>query len=354
MSTETTRMRTEAEALIAKATESLSEGEIEKSNSFIDEAEVLHIKADELDEAASRIKLLQADREQLDSTRIEVTPTIDEIPIIAKEVSIQGAKYDPNYRPESYIKSMPAAAQPKHILDVCGENIKARAAAYSNAFRHWMSYSDESSFRLNADPAYVKQMVEGTDADGGYYVPEEFLARNWNLYEGVPGGTLRDFCTTIRVTSKDGYAPSMAALTWAAMTEATAPSAVKPTIGQVAFTLEKSGSLVQISDELLEDEAMNIPDLLAGAARKAAGQFQNRMLLNGTGAWAGVLQSGSIGTHTTANAASIVAADITGTYYDIDADFRDSENAIFVSKSGIASAIAAIGSAAAGIHQLAS
>ena len=191
----------------------------------------------------------------------------------------------------------------------------------------------------------------------------------------------------------------MAALTWAAMTEGSAPSAVKPTIGQVPFTLQKSGyvklapcagngaaktgridgnpkaqakgirsraaiaiaegsetrrfatfltcktptasggplgvddivrsswkheedrrnadpapnswsfnimALVQISDELLEDEAMNIPDLLAGAARKSSGQFQNVNLLNGTGAWGGILQA-SIGSHTTAGAAAIVA-----------------------------------------------
>ena len=61
--------------------------------------------------------------------------------------------------------------------------------------------------------------------DGGFYAPEAFIARNVALYMGNEGNTVRDLTTNVRVSSKDGYAPSMAALTWAAMTEATAPSA---------------------------------------------------------------------------------------------------------------------------------
>ena len=57
------------------------------------------------------------------------------------------------------------------------------------------------------------------------YAPEAFIARNVALYMGNEGNTVRDLTTNVRVSSKDGYAPSMAALTWAAMTEATAPSA---------------------------------------------------------------------------------------------------------------------------------
>lgn len=352
MSTETTRMRTEAEATIAKAQEALTEGDIDRSNALIDDAESLHSKADELDQASGRIKLLQADQRDLDSNRTEVTPLDSELPIIAAEMERKGAKYSPDYRPQNYIKSIPAGSQPKHVLDLCGENVKAEAQAYEDAFRMWMSHKNEAEFRLNAPEWAIKQMTE-TDADGGYYAPESFIARNVDLYLGKPGGTIRELTTNIRVASKDGYAPSMAALTWAAMTEATAPSAVKPTIGQVAFTLEKSGSLVQISDELLEDEAMNVPDLLAGAARTAAGQFQNKSLLNGTGAWGGILQA-SIGSNTAANAASIVAADLTSLYYDIDADFRNAENASWVTLSSTAAHIAAIGSTAAGVHQLGS
>ena len=168
MSETTTRMRTEAEATIAKAQEALTEGDIERSNALIDDAEALHQKADSLDEASGRIKLLQADQRDLDADRTEVTPLDAELPIIAKEAAIQGAKYDPSYKPQNYIKSMPAGSQPKHVLDVCGENVKAEAQAYTDAFRIWVSHKNETDFRLNAPDWAVKQMVEGTDADGGY------------------------------------------------------------------------------------------------------------------------------------------------------------------------------------------
>ena len=353
MSTETTKMRDEAHALTLKAQASLDEGEVESSLAFSKEAEELLAKADERDTAEQQIAVLQADTRDLDQTRTEVSPQDREVKMIKAEETRHGAKYSPDYRPESYIKGLPAACQPKYVMDFAGENVHAEAQAYTDAFRMWTSKSTNEQFNREAPAWAVKQMVEGTDADGGYYVPEEFLARNVELYQGVPGGTLRDHTTALRVSSKDGYAPSMAAVTWAAQTEGSAPGAVKPTIGQVAFTLEKSGSLVQVSDELLEDMQMNIPDLLAGACRKAAGQYQNVKLLNGTGAWAGVM-TGGVGApqYTFASATAISAADLTNLYYTPDADFRDSDDSIFVSTSTIAAAIATIASTAAGVHAL--
>jgi len=353
MSQETTRLRDDAHASTIKAQESLDAGNAEQAIKYSQEAETSLKNAADLDEAEHKIKVLQADTRDLDATRIEATPSPAEMVIVKKEEERKGSKYDPNYRPQNYISHMPAAAQPQYVMDHVGENVKAEAQRYTDAFRIWSSKKSETDFRLNSPEWAIKQMTEGTDADGGYYVPEEFIARNVELYQGKPGGTLRDRTTNIRVTGKDGYAPSMAAVTWAAMTEATAPGAVKPTIGQVSYSLEKSGSLIQVSDELLADEAMNVPDLLAGACRKAAGQYQNVKLLNGTGAWAGVMTGGvGVSQYTFANAASITAADLTNLYYQIDADFRDSDNAVFISTSQIAAAIAAIAGTAAGIHAL--
>ena len=353
MSQESTRLRDEAHAATAKAQSSLEEGNADQAIQFSEEAEGLLEKAATIDEAEGRIKVLTANTEDLDATRREVLPSESEVAIIAKEDDRKGKKYDPRYKPETYLKGLPAACQPAHVMKHVGEDIVAEAEEYTNAFRFWASKATNDQFLREAPASYVKAMTEGTDADGGYYVPEEFIARNVELYQGVPGGTLRDHTTSVRVSSKDGYAPSMAAVTWAAMTEGSAPGAVKPTIGQVTYTLEKSGSLVQVSDELLEDEAMNIPDMLAGACRKAAGQYQNVKLLNGTGAWGGVM-TGAVGApqYTFSGATAITAADLTNLYYTPDADFRDSDNAIFVSTSPISAAISSIASTAAGVHAL--
>lgn len=351
-----TQLRDDAYALTKQAQDALDSGNIEQAQKLSSDAEAQVKKADEYDSALARISHLTADARDLESTRVDVTPSVQEAQLIEEEKSIKGARLDNNYKPQNYVKSLPAAAQTKQVIEMCGENVQDASKAYVDAFRFWTKCRTEDEFRSRAPEHMKATMTEGTDADGGYYVPEEFIARNVELWKGNVGGNIRDYCTPVRVSSKDGYAPATSALSWAALTEATAPTAVKPTVSQIAFTLEKSGSLVQVSDELLEDEAISVPDVLAAAARKAAGQYQNVQLLNGTGAWKGVLQaaSGTIGSHTTAAAAAIAASDITGWFYDIDADFRNSENAVFLTTSPVAAVIAAIGSASAGINAQAS
>jgi HK97 family phage major capsid protein len=161
---------------------------------------------------------------------------------------------------------------------------------------------------------------------------------------------LRPHCTQIRVSGKAGYIPGFGDVTWAAMTEGTAPSAVTPTISQYSFTVEKSGAIIQVSNELLADAQSNIPALITSAARESSGRYLDLNILNGTGHWGGVLQSGSIGNYTAANAASIVALDITGTLFNLDSQWRG--NAVWVSRSGVAAAIAGIGSTSAGLHAI--
>ena len=56
--------------------------------------------------------------------------------------------------------------------------------------------------------------------------------------------------------------------------------------------------------------------------------------------------------YTFSGATAITAADLTNLYYTPDADFRDSDNAIFVSTSPISAAISSIASTAAGVHAL--
>jgi HK97 family phage major capsid protein len=355
VSTQSTQLRDEAFSLTKQAQVALDEGNIDQATGLSQDAENKIAQAEKMDSVESQIRVLQADQRDLDSSRTETMPSEAEAIIGKVEETRKGKKYDPNYKPEHYIKNLPAAAQPKYVMDHVGENVLAEAQAYEDAFRIWTSKATNEEFNREAPEWAQKQMVEGTDADGGFYVPENFLARNIELYQGVPGGNLRDHATTLRVSGKDGYMPAMNSVTWAAMTEATAPGAVKPTISQISYSLEKSGSLIQISDELLADEAMNIPDLLAGACRKAAGQYQNIKLLNGSGAWGGVM-TGAVGVtqYAFAGATAITAADLTALYYQIDADYRDSTDAIFISRSAVASAVAAIGSTSAGVHQLSS
>ena len=169
-------------------------------------------------------------------------------------------------------------------------------------------------------------------------MPEEFIA-NTIHDSGVPGGMLRPLSTVVRVSSKDGYMPTLASATWAAIAEEATISDQTPTVGQVAFSLKKSGGLIKVTRELLDDSAVQLPTLLAQIFQESAGRFEDVGIISGNGStqYAGIMSDGDVEFYTMANATSIVAADLVGTFYKLDAQFR--ANATWVMKSAIASLI---------------
>ena len=184
----------------------------------------------------------------------------------------------------------------------------------------------------------------------GFFVPEEFI--NQVVHDpGVPGSRLRPYCNVIRVASKDGYIPSIASATWAAIAEEAAYSDQTPTVGQVAFSLEKSGGLVKVTRELLDDSAINLPAMLSQIFQEAAGRFEDVGIIsgNGTTQYAGIMGA-SPSDYTMANATSVVAADLIGIYYTLEAQHR--ANATWIMKSAIAALITGIAATAAGVHQI--
>jgi len=346
----TTQMRDEAQGLIAKAQGALEAGSLVEAEQFSAEAETKIATADQQDAAAAKIKKLST---TLDAESLRpLSLTLEEQTKTAAEQTERMNKRKSSYRPATWIKGLPAAAQPREILSLAGEDEQDEARVYSTAFLDWMTggWKSDAEWQINADPMFVKAMSEGTDSAGGYYVPDEYIDRDVHD-PGAPGAVLRPHCTQIRVSGKAGYLPGFGDVTWAAMTEGSAPTAVTPTISQYAYVVEKSGAIVQVSNELLADAQSNIPALITSAARESSGRYLDLNILNGTAsAWGGVLQSGSINNYTAANAASIVALDVTGTYFNIDSQWRD--NAVWVSRSGVASAVAGIGSTAAGLHAI--
>jgi len=188
-------------------------------------------------------------------------------------------------------------------------------------------------------------------AEGGFFVPEQFI--NQVIHDpGVPGSQLRPLCTVIRVSGKDGYLPTLASATWAAIAEEAAPTESTPVVGQVNFSVEKSGGLVKVSRELLDDSAINLPAFLSQIFQEAAGQFEDVGIISGnnTTNYAGILSDGDVAFYTMANATSVVGADLIGTYYALNAQHR--ANATWVMKSTIASLINSIAITAAGVHSI--
>ena len=341
----TDQMREHAGYLATKAQEALDNGKIEESQKLIIEAQEEMQKADEIDSTASQLKALKGD----------FNKPVNTVPVASTDVK----EYNPNdttsklkadYKPATWVKGLPAHAQPMWVQEQMGDNLKDEARVQTDTFIKWMKSPSEDVFWKTATPDEVKAMQEDTDAEGGYFVPEEFI--NQVIHDpGVPGSQLRPISTVIRVASKDGYVPTLASASWAAIAEEAAFSDQTPTVGQVAFSIEKSGGLVKVTRELLDDSAVNLPALLSQLFNEAAGRFEDAGILNGNDSaqYDGILGSG-VADYVMAATGALTTADLLGIFYTLNSQFR--QNATWVMPSLITKVVNTIQSTAAGVTGL--
>ena len=341
----TKELRESAGALLSVAQSELEKGNIDAFERMVTEAEATMVKADEIDSATSR----------MDALKGSFNKPMNTIPVVDTDVAV----YDPNdngrrtksdYQPSAWVKGLPASSQPMWVQEQMGQNQQDDARITIDAFTKWMKSPREDMFWKNASPDEIKAMQEDTDAEGGYFVPEQFI--NQTIHDpGVPGGVTRPLATVLRVSSKDGYVPTMASATWAAIAEEAAFSDQTPVVAQVAFSVEKSGGLVKVTRELLDDSAINLPALLSSIFAEAAGRFEDAGVLNGnnTAQYDGILGS-AVADYVMASATAIAAADLLGIYYTLESQHRG--KATWVMPSLISKAITSIGVTAAGVHAI--
>ena len=330
---DTNSIREEAGALLKQAEAALVDGQVEEFERIAVDAQSKMEKADDIDAAGGRLKALQGDFSR---------PT-NNVPITSNDVATYDAedttaRTKADYRPASWVTGLPASSQPIWVQEQMGENQKDQARFQKDTFVKWLKSPSENVFFKSASIDEVKAMQEDTDTEGGYFVPEEFI--NQVIHDpGVPGSQLRPLCTVIRVSSKDGYVPTMGSATWAAIAEEAAFSDQTPTVGQVPFSIEKSGGLVKVTRELLDDSAVNLPALLSQIFQESAGRFEDVGIISGndTTQYGGIMTDSAVEFYTMAGSTSVIVADLIGTFYKLEAQFR--AIATWVMKSAINSLI---------------
>ena len=329
----THQTRQEANVLLVQAEKALDEGNVESFDAMITDAQKLMAEADRIDQAASQLKVLKG----------EFNRPVNTVPIADKDAALYNADdttatNKASYKPATWVRGLPAAAQPLWVQDQMGKTEKDEAQFQTDTFLKWMRSPSDEMFWKTATADETKAMQEDTDAEGGFFVPEQFI--NQVIHDpGVPGSTLRPLCTVIRVSSKDGYVPTMGSATWAAIAEEAAYSDQTPTVGQVSFSLEKSGGLVKVTRELLDDSAINLPALLTQIFQEAAGRFEDTGIISGnnTTQYAGIMSDTDVAFYTMAGSTSVVVADLIGTFYALESQHR--ANSTWVMKSAINSLI---------------
>jgi HK97 family phage major capsid protein len=343
------------------AEESLKNEDPDTANKYLDELTALQDIVDKKAHAEERLVKAQTAERQ---PRNRVPVTSEDVSTDSINEKRSDGKYrghvDSNYRPAGYNKGLPAMSQASWVQDKMGSNLKEDAKFQTETFIKWFTAPSQATFFQNASSEEIKAMQEGTDAEGGFYVPDEFINDNV-LIRGTLGGQLQDACTVINVNSKAGYMPTTASVVMAHVAEEAAYTGAEqtPVIGQIAFNIDKYAGLTRVSDELLEDSVPNLGGVLSEIFSQAWGRLQDKMITGGSGtnAYNGIIGGSDYAGNATqfftmANATSIVAADITGAYFSVPAQYREADAFRWIFNSDIFSLITSIGVTAAGVHAI--
>jgi HK97 family phage major capsid protein len=164
----------------------------------------------------------------------------------------------------------------------------------------------------------------GTDSEGGYLVPDEF---EQTLVEALEEENFfRNIATVIQTSSGDRKIPVVASKGEAAwIDEEGAFVESDETFGQVSIGAYKVGTMIKVSDELLNDNAFNLEAYISKEFGRRIGSKEEEAFFvgNGTGKPTGIFNAtggASDGTKTTT--AAISFDDVMDLFYSVKSPYR--------------------------------
>jgi HK97 family phage major capsid protein len=195
---------------------------------------------------------------------------------------------------------------------------------YRNSF--WRVMRDKSV------PHEVYNALQiGTDSEGGYLIPDEF---DRTLVEALEEQNIfRRLATVITTSSGDRKIPVVATKGTAAWIddEAVIPES-DDSFGQVSIGAYKVGTMIKVSDELLNDNVFNLEAYIAREFARRIGAKEEEAFFtgDGTGKPNGVLAAtggAELGV-TTAGTATVTADEMIDLFFSLKAPYR--QKAVFI------------------------
>ena len=196
--------------------------------------------------------------------------------------------------------------------------------AYKKAF--WNAIRSK-----NPRPEILNSLVEGTDSEGGYLVPDEF--ERTLVQKLTAANVLRPLCHVIQTSFGDRKIPVVASKGTADWVdeEGTYPLS-DDTFSQVVLGAYKLATMIKVSEELLSDSIFDIEGYVSEQFGKRIGDKEEDAFLTGNGVSKpiGILHTtggAEVGV-TTAGAAAITGDELIDLVYSLRAPYRKS--AVFV------------------------
>ena len=196
--------------------------------------------------------------------------------------------------------------------------------AYKKAF--WNAIRSK-----NPRPEILNSLVEGTDSEGGYLVPDEF--ERTLVQKLTAANVLRPLCHVIQTSFGDRKIPVVASKGTADWVdeEGTYPLS-DDTFSQVVLGAYKLATMIKVSEELLSDSIFDIEGYVSEQFGKRIGDKEEDAFLTGNGVSKpiGILNAtggAEVGV-TTAGAATITGDELIDLVYSLRAPYR--KGAVFV------------------------
>ena len=193
------------------------------------------------------------------------------------------------------------------------------------------AFWNQTRRKADMTPEMRNALQEGTDSEGGYLVPDEFEN---TLVQGLTdNAVIRAHAHVITTSSGLHKIPVVAAHGSAAwIDEEGAYTESDETFGQVQLDAHKVGTVIKVSEELLNDSAFDLESYIASEFVRRIGDKEEEAFLvgNGTGKPTGILNAtggGQVGV-TTASATAITADELIDLFYSLKAPYR--KNAIWI------------------------
>lgn len=194
---------------------------------------------------------------------------------------------------------------------------KDKTGRASNAYR------EDFALHLRGKMLVHNVLSEGTDADGGYLVPEEFERQIITALDEA--NVVRSLAKVITTHNerKIPVATGHSTAQWTAENAAYTES--NPTFGQKQIDAFKLTDLVRVSTELLQDSAFDLEDYIAKEFARAFGIAEEQAFCVGTGTNqpTGIFTAngGTVGV-TSASATAITVDEIIGLVYALKSPYR--------------------------------
>jgi HK97 family phage major capsid protein len=166
-------------------------------------------------------------------------------------------------------------------------------------------------------------LTEGTDATGGYLVPDEF---EHTLVQALEEhNIMRGLARVIRTSSGELQIPVVATTGTAAwLAEGASIPESDDAFGQVTLAAYKLGTMIKVSHELLQDSAFPLESFLAQDFGRRIGALEEQAFVSGDGSGkpTGFLTSAQVG-KTTSGATVVTFDDVMDLYHSLKTPYRN-------------------------------